>query len=104
MLRYSYEICQSDAKGPDQAWELKFNERHLGCFAALESALASAKSLQSIDELSGAYPTLDVVMPYGRFRVSWVDGAADAIQIVSVAELSSHGSDAGHDEAPTRRN
>lgn len=104
MLRYSYEICHPDDDDPDRAWELKFNERHLACFSALESALASAKSLQGIDERSGAHATVDVVMPYGRFRVNWVEGAVGAIQLVSVAELSSHRSDHAHQAAPTRRN
>lgn len=86
MSRFAYVIRQSGSGDPAHAWELELNERPVAHFATLVSALGSAKSLHDIDGRTGASPTVDVQMPYGRFRVHWVDGSSDAVCLSNVTD------------------
>ena len=94
MFRYWYEISHepNDAAHP---WALTLDGRRLARFAALESALASAKSLHDIDQRTGARPTVDVIVSSGRFRVTWVEGADDAVRLDSIAGFSIPGVEPG---------
>lgn len=87
MPSYEYEISQS-GDGAEPAWELTFDGRNLGRFGALEAALASARSLHQIDCRSGAHPTVRVATAYGKFRVNWLDGAPDSVQLDRIVEPS----------------
>jgi len=89
MPRYEYEISETgDVAG--HAWELTLNGRHLARFSKLETALASARSLHRIDGRSGADPTVDVSTACGKFRVDWLDGASDSVQLNRIFEPSPH--------------
>lgn len=75
MPRFAYVIVHA-GEGEPSTWTLTLNERPLATFGSLTAALASARSLFDIDARSGAEPTVEVAMPYGRFRVNWLDGDA----------------------------
>ena len=75
MLRFAYVIVHA-RDGEPSAWTLTLNERALATFGSLTAALASARSLFDIDARSGADPSVEVAMPYGRFRVNWLEGDA----------------------------
>ena len=75
MPRFAYVIVHA-REGEPSAWTLTLNERPLATFGSLTAALASARSLFDIDARGGADPSVEVAMPYGRFRVNWLDGDA----------------------------
>ena len=75
MPRFAYVIVHA-REGEPSSWTLTLNERQLATFGSLTAALASARSLFDIDARGGADPSVEVAMPYGRFRVNWLDGDA----------------------------
>lgn len=75
MPRFAYVIVNA-REGEPSTWTLTLNERPLATFGSLTAALASARSLFDIDARGGSVPTVEVAMPYGRFRVNWLDGDA----------------------------
>lgn len=88
MFRYWYEISHEPLRDAAHPWALTLNSRPLARFATLESALGSAKSLRDLDGRTGARPAVDIIASYGRFRVTWVEGADDAVRLDSIADES----------------
>ena len=86
MSHFAYLIRHTERDDPAHAWSLERNDRTLAQFGSLASALGSAKSLHDIDGRGGDVSTVDVLMPYGRFRVEWVDGSSDAISVSNVTD------------------
>lgn len=87
MPRYEYEIHET-GDGAEHAWDLTLNGRSLAHFCKLETALASARSLHHIDSRSGAHPTVVVATAYGKFRVNWLEGATDSVQLDRMTDRS----------------
>ncbi len=94
MPRFAYVIQHHPGAGLAQAWQLKLNDRLLSAFGSLAAALGSAKSLFDIDQRSGADPTVEVAMPYGRFRVNWLGDSPDAITLTNSPDELPHAANA----------